>query len=165
MAAPKPYDYELLDTYLQFDETSPTLLRWKVTPHPHKPELSGQPCGNLDARGYWRLQLKGRTYKLHRVIFVLHWGHDPAPLFVDHIDRNTDNNHPSNLRAVTYKQNNNNRKRQLREFAYQYTTNKNRWRGQYVGTTGRHVHVCTTSTKFEAQCLAMAHYLENHWIR
>lgn len=162
MVAAKPYNYDLLSEWVVYDETSPTLLRWKKSNKSGFVQ-KGQPCGNRDGRGYWRFQLKNRTYKLHRVVYILVHGYDPAPLFIDHIDRNKDNNHHSNLRTATYSENNKNKKL-TRQFAYCYK-NRPSWRGQYVHPkTRKAVHVCSTRTEFEAQCLAMAHLLENYWL-
>lgn len=46
--------------------------------------------------------------KLHRDVWEHHNGKIPAELMIDHIDRDTANNHISNLRLVTAKQNRDN---------------------------------------------------------
>ena len=52
-----------------------------------------------------RCKSKTKTYAVHRLVYLLANGCDPYPQFVDHIDRNKFNNHPSNLRAVSHQVN------------------------------------------------------------
>lgn len=49
-----------------------------------------------------------RVYK-HVVIYLANYGLYPEGFHIDHIDRDKDNNHPSNLRAVTAKANSDNK--------------------------------------------------------
>jgi hypothetical protein len=62
-----------------------------------------------DRRGYARVDLHGKHRKVHRLVAERFL---PAPtqegLVIDHIDRNRLNNHASNLRWVTIKENNRN---------------------------------------------------------
>jgi hypothetical protein len=70
---------------------------------------AGDPVGSMTAKGYLRITLrhKGRvsqTCKLHRIAWALHYGYDPYPLQIDHINRNRSDNRICNLRTVTPKQ-------------------------------------------------------------
>lgn len=57
--------------------------------------------------GYWSVRFKGKTLKLHRVVWVLHNKTDlDSNLPIDHVDRNKDNNRPENLRLTTDRENN-----------------------------------------------------------
>ena len=47
---------------------------------------------------YQRVKLDSITYKIHRIIFKMFYGYDPD--LIDHIDGNTLNNKPENLRSV-----------------------------------------------------------------
>lgn len=55
--------------------------------------------------GYLRFYLKGKLYSIHRVVYQLFKGEISEKAVVDHIDGNRQNNHISNLRAVTQTEN------------------------------------------------------------
>lgn len=59
------------------------------------------PCGWLQSNGYWKVGYKRRRYYVHRICYYLSTGVDPLLLEIDHIDGNTKNNSPDNLRAVS----------------------------------------------------------------
>jgi hypothetical protein len=60
-------------------------------------------CGNLRPDNYDQLQINGKKYLKHRIIFAMFHGYFPK--FVDHIDNNPQNNLIENLRAATRAQN------------------------------------------------------------
>lgn len=64
---------------------------------------TGAIAGYLNNTGYMRLELGGRKYLVHRLIFLLHHGYMPKRL--DHKDRNPLNNRIENLREATHFQN------------------------------------------------------------
>ncbi len=56
-------------------------------------------AGSVNGRGYWYTRIAGALYSNHRVIYAL--ANDGSqPDVVDHIDGNSLNNSPSNLRAA-----------------------------------------------------------------
>ena len=59
-------------------------------------------------RGYRMIQVKGKTFTLHRAIFLYHYGWSPET--IDHIDQDKLNNHIENLRPATANQNKRNSK-------------------------------------------------------
>lgn len=65
----------------------------------------GTEAGYNVSRGYRQVGINGRRYSVHRIIYILHHGHIPNKLVIDHIDRDPTNNHIDNLRAVTIKEN------------------------------------------------------------
>lgn len=82
-------------------------LYWKVR---IKSDIDiSKPAGDIDKRyGYRRIQIEGKIYKAHRLIWKYHYGKDPKE-FIDHIDGNRTNNNMENLREATRQQNGFNR--------------------------------------------------------
>lgn len=104
--------------YFYYDETSPSCLRWKVDVFGGKNlkvlrTKKGNVAGGLDGMGYYRVMLKGKTYKCHRVIFeIVHSVSLQQKENIDHIDGNGLNNKISNLRIVSQIQNTRNKSMQ-----------------------------------------------------
>jgi histone acetyltransferase (RNA polymerase elongator complex component) len=71
----------------------------------------GEIAGTITPKGYRYIQAKGRKYPAHHLVWYFETGSFPN-LFIDHIDGNKLNNHFSNLREVTTKQNNEHRGKQ-----------------------------------------------------
>lgn len=76
------------------------VLYWKIK---CKGISIGQPAGCLNQAGYLRTGIKGKSYRNHRLIFLMHHGY--LPKTVDHIDLNKLNNRIENLREATDSQN------------------------------------------------------------
>ena len=75
-------------------------LIWKTTRN------AGKVAGTLDtSTGYWRINIDGKMYRLHRMIFLYHNGYLTEGLQIDHADGNRTNNLIDNLREVTNQQN------------------------------------------------------------
>lgn len=65
---------------------------------------SGKRAGYVNPQGYRIIQIQGKNYREHRLVWLFHMGH--LPLFdLDHIDRNKENNNINNLRIATKQQN------------------------------------------------------------
>lgn len=97
---------DLFREYLKYDESSPSFLRWAKSPMQRI--KAGAVAGNIDCKGYWRLQLKGKDYLSHRVIYAIF--NNYIPEIIDHIDTDRKNNKITNLRKVSASQNQFNRK-------------------------------------------------------
>jgi len=90
-----------LHEFLYYDENSPSFLRWKVKSSRGSTMKAGDVAGSLDdTDGYWKLHALGDHYKVHRVIWFLHYGKIPKGYHIDHINRDRADNRISNLRAV-----------------------------------------------------------------
>lgn len=55
--------------------------------------------------GYRSVRLDGEVFAEHRLVWLWHTGDDPGDLQVDHIDRDSSNNHIDNLRLADYQDN------------------------------------------------------------
>lgn len=91
--------------YLEYDESSPSGLRWVVNMYAlgDKGKLNasaGQSAGcKHKVNGYWDVKINGELYKGHRIVLALH-GVDCGNLQVDHINRIRSDNRLVNLRVV-----------------------------------------------------------------
>jgi hypothetical protein len=68
----------------------------------------GDTLSSLTDKGYLKSSVGGKSYRVHRLVFLYHHGY--MPIQVDHIDGNRMNNKIENLREATSSQNNQNRK-------------------------------------------------------
>ena len=105
MARPLPSIDELFDRF-EPDSTSPSGLKYAKNCGKMK---KGEVAGRLNGVGYYQVRIKGTNYRMHRIILALRTGYDRPDMEVDHIDRNTSNNHPFNLRWIDSSGNNRNR--------------------------------------------------------
>ena len=95
---------ELLHDFLDYDPISGA-LRWKV--FRGGKAKAGTLAGALDHEGYRLVSLYNKTYKAHRLIWLMMTGAWPEGV-IDHIDRNKDNNSFSNLRDCSHSDNKHN---------------------------------------------------------
>lgn len=87
----------------EIDPSSPSGLRWKK--RRAQCIKVGDVAGRIDSQGYRQVMLNGKSYKSHRVIWAMINDADPGDLQIDHIDGDTLNNSPGNLRLATHAQN------------------------------------------------------------
>ena len=81
-------------------------LYWNTSGRGRKMEV---PTGCDAGRGYRQINMNGKKYYIHRLIFLYHHGY--LPKYLDHIDGDPSNNDISNLRKATKQENNTNRKK------------------------------------------------------
>ena len=77
-------------------------LYWKIKPSARV--SIGDKAGVLDKHnGYIRVGYKNKDYRVHRIIFFMHYGYMPTE--IDHINNIRTDNRIENLRAATSTQN------------------------------------------------------------
>lgn len=64
---------------------------------------AGSIGGTLGDRGYWKIKIDGKLYRVHRLVFFYFNGYCPNE--IDHIDENKSNNLIENLRGITHSEN------------------------------------------------------------
>jgi hypothetical protein len=69
--------------------------------------IAGSVAGWVNDQGYVCVQIKGKQYRAHRLIWAYQYGEWPE-FEIDHINRDRSDNRLSNLRVVTSSENNRN---------------------------------------------------------
>jgi hypothetical protein len=125
--------------------------------------IKGQIAGSILKDGYRQVKIGLKSYKVHRIIFLMQYGYLPEQ--VDHINGNRSDNRLKNLRPATNATNQYNRKPQRNN-----------------ATGHKNVHFCNRSKKYivsfrtngklksygsfsdmnEAKCVAMQTRIELH---
>ena len=95
---------------LSLDEKTGVFV-W-VNPHPKKPNLMGAVAGCLRYGGYWKIRIAGKEVNRSRLVFGFVHGRMPQKE-VDHINGDTQDDRPKNLREVTHQQNSWNQRRRV----------------------------------------------------
>lgn len=98
---------EYINEYLIYDALTGNLYQRKKRP---KIQV-GALAGGITKKGYRYIQLNGKKYPSHHIVWFLETGNFPQKQ-IDHIDGNKLNNNFLNLRQVTNKQNTENRGKQ-----------------------------------------------------
>ena len=83
------------------------VLYWKIKPANNT--NVGDIAGHTKKDGYSIVAIKRKSYLVHRLIYLMHYG--ILPKEIDHIDTNPNNNKIENLRAATHAENISNSKR------------------------------------------------------
>jgi HNH endonuclease/AP2 domain len=116
----KNKDYNSVDWDEVFveDSSSPTGLRWKISPvnHIKAGDIAG--CIQTNKKSgqqYFQVQYNKTQWYVHRILWVMRNGEIDTQLDIDHIDGNSLNNSEDNLRLVSAAVNSRNQK--------QYKTN------------------------------------------
>jgi hypothetical protein len=117
-------DSTLTQEYLQsIFEYRDGNLYWKL--NTSRKNLIGKTAGCNDKFGYGIVRLKNKNHRLHRLIWLYHYGF--LPKIIDHIDNNPLNNKIENLREANNYQNGQNCKRKNASSGYKNIHWHERW--------------------------------------
>lgn len=87
----------VLQEWFKYEGRQGVLIRKKA----YSQRFIGQVNGSVDGDGYLLCSLFNKTFKVHRLIWILLNGEIPDDIEIDHKDRNRQNNRIENLRLVT----------------------------------------------------------------
>lgn len=107
----KPILFEEMNYWFYLDDADGFKLKWKNKPKNSTIKVGDTINNSSKSTGYSSVIVNRTAYKCHRVVWCLYNKLDvDTDLYVDHIDNDKTNNHPSNLRLVTASDNNRNRR-------------------------------------------------------
>lgn len=109
-------------------------LIWKKSKRKNK---NGLCAGGIGNHGYITTTVNNIPYRIHRLIYIYHFGNIPDNLVIDHIDNNRLNNHIENLRLVTVQQNTFNNSKAK---GYYFSKQRNKFRA-YIMFNGEVKHL------------------------
>jgi hypothetical protein len=95
---------DLLNHLFEYDKETGNLI-WKIQ---QRGIRKGSIAGSVKSHGYLCVGINYKSYRAHRLIFLMHKGY--LPKTIDHINGDRLDNRIENLRAATVGQNQHNRK-------------------------------------------------------
>lgn len=107
---------------------------------PHCTRLNqGDEAGSRHHRGYWYIRRYDKTMSRHRIVWEMHNGPIPDGMEIDHINHVPGDDRIENLRMVTRRQNNQNKKLNERNTSgyvgVSWNKKTNKWRAM-IGIRG-----------------------------
>ena len=126
-----------------------------IKPSKHHPDLLGKIAGgaraNKSNKKYWVIKLNGKAYKRGRLVYLVIHGKWPEPC-VDHINGDSTDDRPSNLREATIMENAWNHKKRARRIQLPIGV-RNIASGKFqarIGYCGKQIHLGAFQSPNEA---------------
>lgn len=103
----KELDFDTFDSKFYVDSESPTGLRYKRDIYVKKTKFfsAGDVAGNPTHDGYFQISHDHKSYRVHRIIYLLAHGKLDSSLVIDHINGDGLDNRIENLREVSCQDN------------------------------------------------------------
>jgi hypothetical protein len=137
--------------YLRLCEVTGKVF-WKKRPSKWSARRAGDEAGTRHGQGYRMLQLFGKLYLSHRIVWLLKHGAWPDGI-IDHINGVEDDNRPENLREVTFRQNLRNTSRHRNgKYCGVFEARPGRWMAA-IRVGGKLYHLGTYDTPEEAAAI------------
>lgn len=117
----------------------------------------GKPAGSKNQHGYVQVQVDGRMYQAHRLIWLYVYGEIPE--YIDHVNGAREDNRLANLRACRAFENQQNRKRHENTTTGYTGVIVDKRRGKFVakiGFLGKQKHLGSFNTPQEAHAAYLA---------
>lgn len=141
---------DIIKEYIRYDSDS-GVLYWKKRYSNSNNISVGDEVGSKRKTGYRDFSFKGKKYQTHRIIWLFEHGKMPSGE-IDHIDGNVGNNHISNLRDVSKRENAQNKRwhRAGKLVGAYWDNEKRRWISRARVPLGRHKYLGSFKTAEEA---------------
>ena len=125
-------DIKYLQSILDYDSIT-GILRWKKKQS--RKTVIGYIAGTNEPHGYLVITIKAKTYKVHRIVWMLHTGKIiPKQMEIDHINGIRNDNRIVNLRLVTRTENSTNASKRKDNKSgvtgVTWTNRTNKWRAR-----------------------------------
>lgn len=91
----KDMNFDYFNSYLYYDETSPSYLRWKIDVSDKIKANSVAGC--LNSHGYWRVALERKNWAGHRIVYLLNNKQISSYMTIDHVNGDRADNNINNL--------------------------------------------------------------------
>lgn len=121
-------------------------LVWKARPAAHfstpviaarwNGKHAGKAAGFKSEGRYWKVSIGNRRYYVHRLVYMLATGADPAGLEIDHVDGDPGNNRPTNLRLATHAENGRNSRKPSNNLSGEKGVGWNKRAGKWCAKVG-----------------------------
>lgn len=121
---------QYIKEYFTYSEEHKGLIYKKITGATTRNKLGQKAGGIHPLYGYIAIKIRGRAFRAHRLVFLLHHGRWPSGE-LDHINGNNADNRIENLRESTRSQNCANRKTWTKKNKYKgvcFFKSRNQWR-------------------------------------
>lgn len=129
---------DLLNHLFEYDKETGNLI-WKIQ---QRGIRKGSIAGTIKSHGYLCVGINYKSYRAHRLIFLMHKGY--LPKTIDHINGDKLDNRIENLRAATVGQNQHNRKTNANNTSgykgVSWNKGCNKWLSQ-IKLEGKRIHL------------------------
>ena len=138
----------LMSVLFDYNEETGDLI-WKLPSY--LKQRKGEAVGFINEKGYKEVCLNHRRYRIHRLVYFMHYG--DVPDILDHINNDRTDNRIENLRPADSSQNSYNRKlvgsNKSGIKGVYWSKHNNKWRGQ-IKVRGKKLHIGYFDTLEEA---------------